>query len=268
MAPNHTWSSDQVGTWNLSEPKNSGPNDSSSETMMIAGRPKVRMLTELEQQYLGNMEHVVFQRSFKELNVPDSRWPMANKEIKNLRDPEQGPQLRTWLPRPKVSLGKHHVSPREKYVWDKRPEQVWFTKRTTGVRAMQFKRRNVRLWTGSGVLRPRRRNPQKRLEREFDDRETEVPLTSRPTQRRRWRSQLWRLARRVPLPPNWTFDLWVGVFAIFLVALMFARHEGLHDAVESLLATVKHMGVSDYLWKLLGPSPTSPKPRGGGGYRT
>ena len=90
-------------------------------------------------------------------------------------------------------------------------------------------------------------------------------MTSRPTQRRHWRSQLWQLARRVRLPPNWTFrDLWVGLFAIFLVAQMFARPGGLHDAVESLLTAVRQVGVSDYLRKLLGLSPTSPKPKGGG----
>ena len=89
-------------------------------------------------------------------------------------------------------------------------------------------------------------------------------MTSRPSQKNRWRSKLWRRARRVPLPPNWTFnDLWLGLFGIFLVALMFARREGMYDTIERLLSCVSHMRVSDYVRKLLGLSPTSPKPKQG-----
>ena len=77
---------------------------------------------------------------------------------------------------------------------------------------------------------------------------------------------MWRLAQRVRLPPNWVFqDLWVGLFGWFLIALMFARREGMYDAVDRLLNSVAHMCMCDYLRKLLGLSLTSPKPKGGGG---
>ena len=63
--------------------------------------------------------------------------------------------------------------------------------------------------------------------------------------------------------------MWGGLFALFVTVLMFARREGRFDAVEELLAAVSHMRVSDFLRKLLGLSPTSPKPRAmrGGGVR-
>ena len=64
------------------------------------------------------------------------------------------------------------------------------------------------------------------------------------------------------LPPNWEFrDLWGALFALFLAVLMFTRREGSFNAVDELLSTVSHMQTSHFLRKLLGLSPTSPKPR-------
>ena len=98
-------------------------------------------------------------------------------------------------------------------------------------------------------------------EPEFNDRHAHLPRTSRSSLRHKWRSQLWRSTRRVPLPPGWSFsDFWLGLFGIFVVALMFARREGLYDTVEMLLSAVRHMHISDDLRILLGLSPTSPKP--------
>ena len=83
-----------------------------------------------------------------------------------------------------------------------------------------------------------------------------MPGTSTTSQRHRWRSQLWRSARRVRLPPNWSFrDQWGALFALFLVVLMFARREGRFGVVEELLSAVAHMRTSDFLRKLLGLSP-------------
>ena len=103
-------------------------------------------------------------------------------------------------------------------------------------------------------------------EQGYDDSQAHMPRTSTTSQRHRWWSLLWRSARRVRLPPNWSFrDLSGALFAPFLVVLMFTRREGQFGVGEELLSAVSHMQTSDFLRKLLGLSPKQRAMQGGGG---
>ena len=161
-------------------------------------------------------------RSVPKRRVGD-QWFSAEVPRKHRSEIQSRRSVRSWSPM--RSRQPKNLSPNQGILWNWRP-----AKRDRHAREVEDSNVYKALRFGRGVQLSERGL-------EFDDTCAHMPRTSTTNQRHRWRSQLWRSARRVRLPPNWRFrDLWGALCALFLTVLMFARREGRFDAVEELLA--------------------------------
>ena len=71
---------------------------------------------------------------------------------------------------------------------------------------------------------------------------------------------MWRLARRVTHPSRWTFaQLWVPLFAVFMLAMEFVRRLDSFSYVQFLLVAVQHLQFVELSSTCIGISPDSPK---------